>query len=181
MSKSQARLSYEIYEDYRPYQIEWLEEVQINRDFYNNKQWTEREAAILRRRGQAPITNNRIYPACRLKHAQMRQHRPSLRATPVDTTEQEDLAKSELYTSLLQYVLQRNRFDQIDSVVKFDHIIDGIGYYHVQIDPHADNGAGEVELGSLACDVVFVDPFSKKPDFSDARHIVISQKFPLEY
>ena len=175
--RSPAALNADLYRSYHSSRSDWSAQVALDRDYYLNKQWTKDEQETLEERGQAPLVINRIYPVVQQKLAQLSMHKPVVRAMP---KEEGDNKKAELWSMMIEYVLQGSHFSMVDMEVKRNHIVAGIGYYHVYIDAYEDDGRGEVRVASLPPEIVYVDPKSKKPDYSDAGHIIISQLHSLE-
>jgi hypothetical protein len=177
MSKA-AETSAQIYTDYTSagHRGEWASQIAIDRDYYLNKQWTEEEQDNLLARGQAPLVINRIFPVCQQKLAQLTSHKPVIRAVPIESG---DNKKSHLWSMMIEYVLQNSDYELVDLEVKRNHIVSGVGYYYVYVDPYADDGKGELKVTSLPPDIVYVDPNSRKVDYSDANHILVSQIYTM--
>jgi len=173
---SEAQLSFDLMEDYESYASDWLEQRQLNEDYFHNKQWTDEEVAILEQRGQFPLTINKITPIILQKVAQLLDHKPSLMALPRNKAANQQAV---LWSSMMEYVLQRSHFEITDMAVKQDHAVSGVGWYHAYIDEDADDGKGEVVVGLERPENVRVDPNSRKPDFSDADHILIVKRLTL--
>jgi len=173
----EAQLSATLYNEYHSARDEWASAQAKDRDYYLNKQWTEDEATTVKDRGQAPLVVNRIYPVVQQKLAQLASHKPVIRAMAV---EESDYKKAEMWTLMLEYMLQQSDFQLVDLDVKRNHIVSGVGYYYAYIDSYADDGKGEVKVISLPPDLVYVDPNSRKVDYSDADHIMISQLYTFQ-
>ena len=175
-ANAEAALSAELYRNYNSERAQWAEEASIDQDYYFNKQWTEAEKTILSQRGQAALVINRIFPVIQQKLAQLGAHRPVIRALPVGES---DTPKSHLWSMLIEYVLQNSNFALVDLEVKRNHLVQGVGYYYVFVDEDPDDGKGEVCVQSLPPEVVYVDPNSRKPDYSDADHILVSNVYTI--
>jgi hypothetical protein len=133
------------------------------RDYLDNKQWTSREAAILKARGQAPIVKNIM----RRKHDTLmgveRQRRSDPKALP-RTRNHEGAAAA--ITKAIRFVVDNNDFDQLASDV-FDEVL-GEGYAGC-ITEIEKNGKGEpeIKLNRLHWDRVYFDPHSRQKNFKD--------------
>jgi len=145
-------------------------------DYFLGKQWTAKQEKELRQKGAAPLVINRVFPACQQKLAQLSVHKPVIRAVPIDV---DDNVTADLYSDVIEYVLQNSDFELVEMEVKRDHVVRGVGYYHVHVDREEDDGRGEVKVAALPPDIVYVDPAARKPDYSDATHIVVSQIIKL--
>lgn len=170
---TEARLSKALLDDYNGYRSEWATQMQINEDYFHNKQWTDEEVEDLAERGQFPLTINKITPILLQKIAQLGEHRPTLKALPLHKAANQQAV---LWSHMIEYVLQQSEFPLVDLAVKQAHAVKGIGWYHVFIDDAADDGRGEVKVGQEQPQHIWVDPNSRKPDFSDADHIIICKE-----
>lgn len=168
----EAEFSAELFRDYEPLHTQWMREVNQDRNYFYNKQWTIEQAVELMRRGQAPLVINRITPVVLNKLAQLLLHAPTIRAFPI---EKSDNKKSWMWSMVIENVLQTNEFRMVDLQVKRDHLIDGVGFYHTCINPYGDYGRGEIVVERLSADDVYIDPNSTKLDFSDASFILVSK------
>jgi len=172
MSKKAAELSARLFKEYHGEREVWSGQISLDRDYYLNKQWTQDERSVLQKRSQAELVINRIFPVVQQKVAQLTSHKPVIRAMAV---EQGDNKKAHLWSMMLDYVLQGSHYPLVDLEVKREHTVSGVGYYYAYIDTYADDGKGEVRVTALPPEIVYVDPNSKKVDYSDADHIIVSQ------
>ena len=85
---SEARKSSELLIDYHAARFDWAAQIAINQDYFLGKQWTDKERKILNERGQAALVIDRIFCTIQQKLAQLTQHRPVLRALPVESNDQ---------------------------------------------------------------------------------------------
>ena len=174
---TEAQISAQLYREYKCSARDfWLANITTAMKFYLGEQWTQAELDILAERGQADIVINRIFPIVQQKLAQLSAHRATIRTLPVEGG---DNKKALLWNMMIDYVLQQSHFDLVETQMKRDHIVKGLGYYFAYIDPFADDGRGEVKVRSLKPELVFVDPNSQEPDFSDADNILISRKMTV--
>lgn len=170
-----VRESEELFTDYEGYHDEWAEQVQKNRDYVFNKQWTSDEVEELSKRNQAPLVINRIYPVIDQKLAIMAAKSPGIRVTG---REDSDNKISKVIEDLMQYVWQQSDGDVIYMQALKDSLITGLGYIYCYVDKYADDGLGEVKFGYVDPDDVYVDPNSKDPLFRDAEAILIVKHLP---
>lgn len=174
--KAAAERSARLFVDYHNARSPWISQVAIDLDYYLNRQWTAKEKKTLEERGQAALVINQIFPTIQQKLAQLSSHRPVIRAIP---TEETDANKAELWNLMIEFVLQQSGAELVELQVKRSHLVTGVGYYYVYFDPYADDGKGEVGLAALTPEIVYVDPNSRKPDYSDADSIIVSQVLTL--
>ena len=76
-----------------------------DRDYYDNKQWTEEEERELKKRKQAPIVINRVAPKVDFLLGFERQNRVDPKAFP-RTPDDEDSADAA--TDAIRYVVDKN-------------------------------------------------------------------------
>ncbi len=137
------------------------------RDYYDGKQLTEGELAELRRRKQPPIVINRIRRKIDWLRGLEMQSRTDPRAFP-RTPQHEQGANA--ITDALRYVCDATDLDRKRSWAWENMLIEGIGAVEVV---HEQNGRGdpEIAINHYPYDRVFHDPYSRSPDFSDARYL----------
>lgn len=152
----------------------WITAINEDANFRLGNQWTEEQVAEMTAKGQPPISINRIHPAVEMAKAMLTSQRPSFRVSP---REDSDNQIAQAMNGLLQYVWQISDADMKHSDIVDDMLTKTVGYWYVYIDPHADNGKGEVKLDRLRVEEVFVDPNSRDRFFRDASDIIISRKY----
>lgn len=139
-----------------------------DRDYYNGQQWTEKELATLRKRGQPTLTINYIKRKVEYLRGFERRLRSDPKAFPRNP---DDDQLSEAATDALRFVADRNEFDVIRSDVYEDMLVEGTGGVDVTVENGTDGP--EVVLTRVPWDRIFVDPYSRQKDFSDARYLGI--------
>jgi hypothetical protein len=137
-----------------------------HRRYYNDKQWTERELKILKRRGQAPIHDNRIKRKIDFLVGVEQRMRRDPKGYPRGPN---DDKSAEVATAGMRYACDMNRWESVASEGTNDGLIDGIGVAFVGI-KHGQNGLDPLVKHSQR-DRFFYDPRSMRPDFSDARYM----------
>lgn len=137
------------------------------RDYYDGKQLTDGELEELRRRKQPPIVINRIRRKIDWLRGLEMQSRTDPRAFP-RTPQHEHGANA--ITDALRYVCDATDLDRKRSWAWENMLIEGIGAVEVV---HEQNGRGdpEIAINHYPYDRVFHDPYSRSPDFSDARYL----------
>lgn len=135
--------------------------------YYHAKQWTEREIAELRRRGQPPITANRIQRKIDFLvgvEQRMRRDPKAYARNPQDTE------TADVVTAALRYVCDNNRWEFKASAGTSDGLRRGVGAVWIGIEPNK-RGQLEVKVKKISADRFFYDPRSVQEDFSDARYM----------
>jgi hypothetical protein len=171
-----ARLSKHLLDDYDAHRNEWAQQVALDFDYFCNKQWTDEEQQILDDRGQTPLVINRITPVALQKIAQLGEHRPKIKALPMNRPANK---KADVWSHMIEYVLYNSKFRLVDLAVKQAHVTKSVGYYYAFIDEAADDGKGEVMVRQEQPEFVWVDPNAREPDFSDADHILIAKEITM--
>jgi len=144
-----------------------LVEQRLHRKYYHGKQWTDLEIAKLKKRGQAPIFDNRIGRKIDFivgVEERMRRDPKGLPRTPKHE-QQADVA-----TASVRFVCDICRWEMIASDGMRSGLTSGIGVCWVGIEQQP-NGENEVKLRFIEEDKFFYDPRSVKADFSDARYM----------
>lgn len=137
------------------------------RDYYDGKQWTEEQIAELKRRKQAPVVNNRI----KVKHngllGIMALRKAEPKAYPRNEVDS-DTGAAEAATDGLVYASDKTRLGSLWSSAADNYFCEGYCGVHITVE-YLKNGNIEVLVEHIEWDRLFFDPFSRKPDFSDAR------------
>lgn len=156
--------------------IEWYENSELStqvsrvlcerdRDYYDHKQLSAEEIAVLNERGQPPIVINRIKPKVDFLLGMERQMRSDPKAYP-RTPQHEESSNSA--TDSLRYVMDNNAFNYIRSDVCENMLIEGTGGAEVLM-KQTSKGM-EVEIKRYPWDRLFWDPHSRSRSFDDAKY-----------
>lgn len=136
------------------------------RDYYDNKQLTDKEVKELQRRGQPPIVDNVIAGKVNYLIGQEMSRRTDPKAFP-RTPQHEQGA--EAATDALRFVCDNVNWDEKRSTVWDNMLIEGYGGVEVI---HKDRrGKVEIVVNVYDWDRLFFDPHSRRDDFSDARYL----------
>lgn len=136
------------------------------RDYYDGKQWTAEEVAILNQRKQPVITINRIKPKVNFLIGLEAQQRTLPKAHPRTPKHEQD---AEAAGDALRYVVEDQNFDVVGSEA-FEHLsIEGIAGADVSVRDTA-NGQRQITIKLIPWDRIFFDPHSRKRNFSDAKY-----------
>ena len=136
------------------------------RDYYDSKQWTDREAAILESRRQAPIVVNRIRPKIEGLVGLYDLRKTDPKAYP-RTQKHEKSAK--VVTDALRFVVDNNDFDITRLDVAQEFFVEGYG--GVFIDVGRKKNEIMIRLNHIPWDRVYFDSHSRRKDFKDARYM----------
>ena len=136
-------------------------------DYYDGRQWTEKEVKALEKRGQPAITLNLIRNKIDYLQGQERAQRSKPRALP-RTPADEDQAHAA--TDALSFIADQNKYDDKRSRVWGDLLRAGWGGYEIGVEQTQD-GSYDVTVKRCEWDRMFWDPFSVQDDFSDAAYL----------
>jgi len=175
--KTDVRINEQLYERFRAKRVKWDQNAQTCEKFRAGSQWTRDQLAELKRKKKAPIVVNLINPAVEQLKSLLTSNAPRFNALPREGSDR-DTAKA--FGDIMSYIWQRNRGnvklkDAID-----DYAVKGLGWMTAFWDPWEDFGKGEVVIEDIDPYNVYVDPLSKKRDFSDARHILVVHDWSQE-
>jgi hypothetical protein len=134
-----------------------------DREYYDNKQWTDAEVEELQKRRQPVLTKNRVARKINFILGEEIKKRVDPVARP-RTPQHEDSARAA--TDALRYVEEEQGFDQVRSAVLKDMLVVGFGGAIKSI-----GEGGEHSLEHVEWDRLFWDPHSRKPDFSDGKYM----------
>lgn len=137
-----------------------------NRDYYDSKQYTSEEEAILKKRGQAAIVVNRIKPKVDFLRGVERRLRTDPKAFPRTPVHEEDADSA---TDAIRFVCDNSDWDYVRSSVWDNLVIEGYGGADIVVD-QMPNGQIEVRVLYVPWDRLGYDPHSREPDFSDALY-----------
>lgn len=143
------------------------EQAERDRDYYDNKQWTDAEKQALTRRKQPVVTINRIQRKVDyLLGVEMKQ-RTDPKAYPRTPHEEEG---ADAATDGLRYVADDQHFNISRSNVWENMLIEGFGGVEVGVEEDG-RGRPRVTISQIPWDRLWYDAHSRKKDFSDARHL----------
>lgn len=136
------------------------------RDYYDNKQLTAEELAILRKRGQPDVIINRIQG----KVNYLLGYEAAQRTDPIGRPRTpEDEEASEACTDALNYVRDSSDQKQAFSQCWENMLIEGCGGSEVV--PVLKPGDADITIKKVHWDRAFWDPHSREHDFEDARYL----------
>jgi hypothetical protein len=138
-----------------------------DRDYYDNKQLTSDEIAVLKKRGQPEIIINRIQTKVNFLLGYEASQRTDPRGYP-RTPMDEDAAGA--FTDTLRYVRDKSDMPQVFSAAWEDMLVEGFCGAECGVIPDT-MGDAEITIDNWPWDRLFYDPHSRKHDFSDARYL----------
>lgn len=149
-------------------------------DYYDGKQWTEREVKELKKRGQPTISMNLIRQKVDFLQGLERNQRTVPTALPRTPNHEDD---AHAVSDALKYVSDVNRYHEVRSRVWKDILTAGWGGVEIVVEEkprsHSDMMAStmltqpeyDVVIRRCQWDRMFWDPYSADEDFSDAAYL----------
>ena len=137
-----------------------------DRDYYDEKQWTETELATLEKRGQPGIVNNRIKRKVNSMMGLEKQARKDPRAFPRNPDD-EQAAKAA--TDAIRYVCDNSRWDDKRSQCAKELAIEGT--CAVMVGAVGTKTGQDPDIRRIAWDRFYYDPTSSEFDFADAKYM----------
>lgn len=145
------------------------DEAELARDYYDSRQWTSAQAAILKQRGQAAVVLNRIAPKMDFLFGVEKTNRTDPKAYPRTPEHNQD---AEAATDALRYVNDRERLDEHFSNAFEELCIEGTAA--IAVDVEEKRGRIELKVEQIHWDRFYFDPRSREKDFSDAQFLGVS-------
>jgi len=146
----------------------WRRENEEHYRYYDGDQWSEEEKHTLALRGQPPVVINLVGATIDMVRALEVQQRVDIQ---VVGREESDDNMATLLTALLKQVFDRAQFDYYLSKAFSDALVGGRGWIKLDVKPDT-RGKDQIIIDYVPWEQVYLDPFSIKPDASDARYII---------
>lgn len=136
-----------------------------DRDYYDGRQITDEEAAILRKRNQPVIAFNLVKGKVDYLLGLEKNQRTDPKAFPRNPDDEESAHAA---TDAIRYVCDLNTMPMIASGVWENMVVEGAGGCEVVAE---QNPAGEIDVvvRHVPWDRMIWDPYSRRADFSDAK------------
>ena len=150
------------------FEEQWRRSNQQCFEYYDHEQWTEDEKAEIEERGQQPFVLNTIRPTVDMVCAQEVERRNDIQ---VCGREESDDSKAALLTALLKHVFDTCHFEYYHSQCFKDALIGGRGWLETGVYTD-ERGKEMIKVDQVPWENVYLDPYSRKPDASDARFII---------
>lgn len=150
------------------FEEQWRRSNQQCFEYYDHEQWTEEEKTEIEERGQQPFVLNTIRPTVDMVCAQEVERRNDIQ---VCGREESDDSKAALLTALLKHVFDTCHFEYYHSQCFKDALIGGRGWLETGVYTD-ERGKEMVKVDQVPWENVYLDPYSRKPDASDARFII---------
>ena len=151
------------------------EQAEKARDYYDGYQWTAAEQAVLRKRKQPIITDNRIRRKVDAIVGIEQRGRVDPRALPRNP---DDEQAADIATKALVFVDDVTRLDTYRSAFAYNLAIEGLG--GVEVTVRERQGQLDPDVIKLRYEEIFYDPYSREADFSDAGYMGVQKWMTLD-
>ena len=160
------KIGYEQFEDSR-------KEAKIINNYYHNRQYTDEQLEILRRRGQPAETFNLIKTFTRLL---LGYYSTVVNTVKVYPKQQNDIITASILNDIVDYIFRSNSFITEAEKIKTDLILNGLMCSYVDVEelPETDEfnrPKYTINIHHVPIYELVLDPMSKLDDYSDARFI----------
>ena len=150
------------------YEEKWRKSNQKCFEYVDDEQWTSLERAAIEERGQQPTVINTIQPTIEMVCAVAKEKQADVHVTG---REGSDDKKATLMTELLRHVFDVCDFEYYHDEAVRESLIGGRSWF--ECSKYTDErGKDLIKVEKLPWENVYLDPFSRKPDASDARFII---------
>lgn len=149
----------------------WRRENQRIFEYLDGEQWDDSERHTIEDRGQQPVVINTILPTVDMVCAVASQQQADIQ---VVGRENSDEKMANLLTHLLKQVLDTCHFDYQEKTGIRESYIGGRSWFEVGIFTD-ERGKDLIKIDHVPWEHIYLDPFSRKADASDARFIIKSK------
>jgi len=154
------------------YRKKWFTDSQQSMDFYLNDQLSAEEKENLQESGMPDFTINRITPAVDIMKFFVTAKNPKWQAVGAEGS---DIDIANVHSAVSEYCWHLSDGKSVFSSVIQDALVKGIGFFRIDVDSNADNGAGEVIYDSIDPYDMYIDPMSRDFLFRDANYIIVQK------
>lgn len=150
------------------FEEKWRKDNQQCFEYYDGEQWTPEEREEISERGQQPTVINTIRPTIDMVCAQEVERRCDIQ---VVGREESDCSSADLMTALLKHVFDTCNFEYYHSIGFKEAMIGGRSWLEAKVRTD-ERGKDMVSVEHVPWENVYLDPYSRKPDASDARFVI---------
>jgi len=155
----------------------WVKQAAEDYQFALNEQWTKEEIRELEARGQFPLVVPRVFPILKQKEGQLTANKPKFIVAPAESG---DVNVARMINQIFDYIWSISDGNSVLGRAVQDSLFKGLGYLYAYFDKYEDSGRGEIKIDYLRPEDVFVDPNSRRKDFSDSDHILVKKELTVQ-
>lgn len=142
-------------------------EMATDEDYYDHRQYTREELAVLDARGQAPALQNEVKPIIDWLIGTERRMRVEERVLP---REESDRKPATAKTSIMKYLSDQNQQPGEQSLAFGESVKAGLSWLYCGARGENEEIGEPVVIGYESWRNVFYDSFSRKRNYDDARY-----------
>jgi hypothetical protein len=156
-------------------QQRWAERAKQAVDFFEGRQWTERQLEEMRRQKRPAFKFNMIAPLVRLVLGYNASNKSDITFQPgQDQRASEQLA--EALTRIEKVIAEGSHLEYVDTEVFLDGLICARGFYDTRLD-FETNDLGEIKTNAADPFTVYLDPDSDSYDLNGNSSFVMQSKY----
>ena len=178
MANNNASVESEFHDAYDLNSTAWnpfLEQAQLDLDYYHRAQHTEKEAAAADRQGRIVYTIDKLARHVNLLHGYEIRNRHTLKIGPVGGESREDLACNQHTGIIMSLMARHGGYDILSDAFKWGTLIQGSNLIETWKDRN-----GQVQYGRLGYNQFLLDHGLTKTDLSDCMDIFTGQWLSVE-
>lgn len=155
----------------------WAKNAMQDRYFMQGAQWDKDSATSVESVGEPALSINEVKPSIDLVISMLTENNPRWRFVGADSY---DGSIAGDIADLYEYIWRISNGSQVAENALYDYEITGLGAFMAYVDPYSDNGKGDIKITDIDPLDLYIDPKSRRPDSSDAAHIIISKTLTEE-
>ena len=153
----------------------WREGAEIDRAFYEGKQWTDEEKKQFEAQQRVPVTINEIEPTIEVIAGMESRNRLEIKVLPRN---ENDVDAANARTALIKYVADQNDLEFKTAQAFLSALTYAYGVLHTTITD--EPGQEPISVEVIPPEEFFVDPYHKKPDLTDAEYAGFYKKVEVQ-
>ncbi len=156
---------------------DWIDQVTEDRFFLMGAQLNRGDKAALDAANQFTGSTNEITPSIDLVVSMLTENNPRFSFSGVETSDSKVAGN---IADLHAYIWRISKGRMVLERTVYDYVTDGMGAFLVFTDGFADFGKGEIFITDIDPRDLYISPNCKKPDCSDASHLLIVKNLTEE-
>lgn len=152
----------------RRFEEVWRKENQQNFEYCDGEQWSDNEKSSIESRGQQPTVINTILPTVEMVCSVAHDRRADFQVIGREGSDDE---KATMMTALLRHVFDMANFEYYHQSGFRTAVIGGRSWFECSVFTD-ERGKDLIKVSLIPWENVYLDPFSRLPDASDARFII---------
>lgn len=148
------------------------DEALIDMQYYLGQQYSAKEIHYLQDNNRESITNNKILRAVNLVTGEQRLNRLGSVVLPLNDNIEEEVLTADQYSSLVQFILQKQHGYHHFSECFKGALISGINFSEMYFDYSNDFVDGDIKFLRIPYNAIMWDPYFQNLDLSDCNYLL---------